>query len=160
MKDLRSLIVAALVVASPLRTYAMKTKISAANMTTLLASDHLTIAKNNAPVFFFGEVAFEQPPYPKYPPCMPVWAYGGGNPLGPDTYSSDKRTPPVARCGGQDVGCNCRNPPPPVGQASGAFPTYYTVKTCSGNSPPDIRVNYNIFYQKDGTSPGKLGHDW
>ena len=161
MKVSYSRIIAVSVVAvSPLCTYAIKTQISAANMTTYLTSDHLSIAKNNAPVFFFGEASIQLVPSPVYPPCIPVWAYGGGNPLGPDTYQSDKRTPPVARCAGEDVGCNCRNPPQPVGQASGAFPIYYTIKSCPNNSPPDIRVNYNMFYQKDGISPGKLGHDW
>ena len=139
---------------------AIKTEISDANMTNLLKSDHLTLAKNNAPVWFFGQEGTTA--IFKEPPCIPCWAYSGTDPLalGPDVYNSESRTKPVARCVYPKVGCGCRNPPQPVGQASGAWPIYYTIKECPLNNPPDIRVNYNVFYQKDGISPGKLGHDW
>ena len=150
---------ACLLVISPFLSHAVKTQISDTDMTNLLANDRLTLAKTNAPVWFFGQEGTGTPT--PHPPSIPVWSYAGVNAAtGPDVYQFDQRTPPADRCNWPDVGCGCRNPPSKIHQATGSWPIYFTVVDCKLNPPRDIRVVYNVFYQKDGLSSSLYGHDW
>ena len=125
------------------------TQISDDDMNTLLSSNSVDLANRYAPVWFFGQ-AMDQPP------CYPTWAFGG-SPDTPDAYDGST-TPPAAQCDYPDVGCNCRNPGVDIGNTGPAFPVYYTFGKCNDT---DVRVVYNLFYEKDGaTFEGiETGHD-
>lgn len=126
------------------------TQITDAEMTDLLNEGGVDLANRYAPIWFFGQAEDE-------PPCYPTWAYGG-SPTTNDTYDSSHKTAAGAQCEYPDVGCNCRNPGVSIGNAGPAFPIYYTFKKCNDS---DVRVVYNLFYQKDGAKVGLIqtGHD-
>jgi hypothetical protein len=128
------------------------TQITDDEMNSLLDAGAVDLADRYAPLFFFGQ-AMNQPP------CYPTWAFGG-SPSTPDVYDDAHKTPPAAQCEYPDVGCNCRNPGVPIGNAGPAFPIYYTFQRCNET---ELRVVYNLFYEKDGaTVVGvvETGHDY
>lgn len=103
------------------------------------------LAISYGPVWNFG-----QPKLPGYsPPCYPTWAFGGPTAALNDTYSRDYQTPGAPLCPYPDVGCECRNPGTPIGTEGGPFPIYYTYNRCSAS---EVRVIYNVYYEKDGAS--------
>lgn len=127
------------------------TSISDDDMTGYLNDGAADLAFLYAPMWFFGQ-AMDQPP------CYPVWAFSG-NVSTPDVYDSDHQTPPAAQCEYPDVGCGCRLPDVPIGNAGPEFPIYYTFTQCNSS---EVRVAYNLFYQKDGAKVVDLvntGHD-
>ncbi|KAL7945183.1 hypothetical protein V8C42DRAFT_324838 [Trichoderma barbatum] len=116
--------------------------ISDSDMNNLLNAGGVELAMRAQPMWFFGQ-AMNQPP------CIPTFATQNG-----------VQTPSSGLCAYPNVGCNCRTPGVPIVNRSPSFPTYYSYQKCSDNN---IRVQYSLFYQKDGTSPqGILGHpyDW
>ncbi|KAJ6007382.1 hypothetical protein N7540_011358 [Penicillium herquei] len=129
------------------------TKISDDDMNSLLDSGGLDLANRYAPIWFFGQ-AMNQPP------CYPIWAFSG-SPTKPDTYSNVSKTPAAPQCEYPNVGCHCRNPGVNIGNPGPAFPIYYTFQRCNET---EIRVVYNLFYEKDGAKVGfiETGHnyDW
>lgn len=127
------------------------TSISDDEMTSLLNAGGVDLANRYAPLWFFGQ-AMNQPP------CYPTWAFGG-SPTTPDTYDLAHQTPPAPQCEYPDVGCNCRNPGVPIGNPGPAFPIYYTYERCNDT---EVRVVYNLFYEKDGAEVADLidtGHN-
>ncbi|KAJ5303809.1 uncharacterized protein N7443_003469 [Penicillium atrosanguineum] len=123
-------------------------------MNSLLDAGAVDLADRYAPMWFFGQ-AMDQPP------CYPTWAFGG-SPSTPDIYDNAHMTPPAAQCEYPDVGCNCRNPGVAIGNPGPAFPVYYTFQRCNDT---EVRVVYNLFYEKDGATVAGLvqtGHnyDW
>lgn len=108
-------------------------------MGSLLDAGGVDLAHRYAPMWFFGQ-ALNQPP------CYPTWTYGG-SPNTADVYDDAHKTPGAPQCDYPDVGCNCRNPGVGVGNAGPAFPVYYTYQRCSDT---EVRVVYNLFYEKDG----------
>ncbi|CAM1504440.1 Fc.00g020310.m01.CDS01 [Cosmosporella sp. VM-42] len=139
MAILRSLLLAATVVLTALAV----TPVSDSDMTNLLNEGGVSLAMKAQPMWFFGQ-AMNQPP------CIPAWA----------TTSDGKQTPSAALCGWPNTGCNCKVPGVGIGNPSPDFPVYYTYAKCNGN---EVRVAYNLFYEKDGFTPdGTFGHryDW
>ncbi|KAJ5716636.1 hypothetical protein N7493_008547 [Penicillium malachiteum] len=129
------------------------TKISDDEMKYLLDSGGLDLANRYAPMWFFGQ-ALNQPP------CYPTWAFSG-SPTTSDTYNNASKTLAASQCEYPNVGCNCRNPGVEIGNPGPAFPIYYTFKQCNET---EVRVVYNLFYEKDGAEVGfiETGHnyDW
>ncbi|RFU75802.1 hypothetical protein TARUN_6444 [Trichoderma arundinaceum] len=105
------------------------TPISDSDMNNLLNAGGVELAMRAQPMWFFGQ-AMNQPP------CIPTFATING-----------QQTPSVGLCAYPNVGCNCRQPGVPIVNASPSFPTYYTYQKCSDTT---IRVQYSLFYQKDG----------
>lgn len=132
------------------RLTAAATQLSDDEMTSLLNAGGVELADRYAPIWFFGQAQ-------KQPPCYPTWAFGG-SPSTPDVYDSAHKTPPAPQCQYPDVGCKCRNPGVGIGNPGPAFPIYYTYKRCSDT---EVRVVYNLFYQKDGAEVVGIetGHD-
>lgn len=126
------------------------TQIPDKEMTSLLRSGGADLAQRYAPMWFFGQAE-------KEPPCYPTWAYGG-SPTKGDVYDDGHKTKPAGQCEYPNVGCKCRNPDVDIGNAGPAFPIYYTFRRCSDT---EVRVVYNLFYEKDGANFGviKTGHD-
>ncbi|KAL8829941.1 MAG: hypothetical protein Q9170_005962 [Blastenia crenularia] len=130
-------------------------------MRNYLESDHAGLARLNAPVFFFGQNE-HQPPCPI---SIPTWAYQG-SPTTPDIYDKNHQTKPAKRCMYSNVGCDCRKPDISIGHAAPEFPVYYTLRKCSDT---EVRVTFNLFYEKDGAIcfaigpvhpvPFDVGHD-
>ncbi len=90
-------------------------------------------------MWFFGQAMNE-------PPCYPTAALDG----------SGNQMPSSSLCDYPNVGCGCRNPGVGIGNQGPSFPVYYSYQKCSAS---EVRVAYNLFYQKDGTKPsGLLGH--
>ncbi|PTB37856.1 hypothetical protein M441DRAFT_148598 [Trichoderma asperellum CBS 433.97] len=119
------------------------TPISDSDMTNLLNAGGVELAMRAQPMWFFGQ-AMNQPP------CIPTFA----------TQPDNSQTPSAALCAYPNVGCNCRNPGVPITNPSPSFPTYYSYEKCNATT---IRIQYSLFYEKDGTQPqGILGHpyDW
>lgn len=115
------------------------TPVSDSDMTALLNQGGVNLAIRAAPMFFFGQ-AMNQPP------CYPTFAID----------SSGAQTPSGEPCAWNNAGCNCRTPGVGIGNPGPSFPVYYTYQKCSDT---EIRVAYNLFYQKDGFSPdGVFGH--
>lgn len=107
------------------------------------------LAYRYAPLWFFGQAQDQ-------PPCYPTWAFGG-SPTTADVYDEDHKTPAVSQCDYPDVGCKCRNPDIEIGNPGPAFPVYYTYRRCNET---EIRVVYNLFYEKDGADfVIHTGHD-
>lgn len=104
-------------------------------------------------IFFFSEALNKVPSYP-------TWAFSGSL-SAPDTYLPQFQTAPGAQCQYPDVGCNSRNPGVPKGQQSPEFPIYFTWSRCGEN---EVRVVYNLYYQKDGATflfiETGHNHDW
>ena len=118
------------------------TRIDDATMTGLLNDGGTGLAMSYSPVWNFG-----QPSNPGHsPPCYPTWTFGG-SPDAPDIYDSSHQTPGVNGCRYPDVGCGCRNPGVPIDNIGPPFPIYYTYAMCSNS---EVRVIYNLFYEKDG----------
>lgn len=115
------------------------TQITDDNMASLLSQGGAELADRYAPMWFFGQ-ALNQPP------CYPTWAFGG-SPTSNDVYDSSHKTPAAAQCEYPDVGCKCRNPGVAINNRAPDFPIYYTFKRCSDT---EVRVAYNLFYEKDG----------
>jgi hypothetical protein len=87
-----------------------------------------------------------------HPDCYPTWAF----------LPNGTRTPPAPLCNWPDTSCGCRTPLSEgvqPGNPGPQFPIYFSVKQCSEN---DIRVAYNLFYEKDGfaVGMGSNGHPW
>lgn len=121
-------------------------------METLLNDGGVGLAMSYAPVWNFGQPQ-NQAGYS--PPCYPTWAFEG-SPTTNDTYDLAHQTPGAGLCPYPDVGCSCRNPGVPVGTEAPPFPIYYTYERCSST---EVRVLYNLFYEKDGASGAiKTGH--
>ncbi|KAJ9248526.1 hypothetical protein C8Q69DRAFT_480604 [Paecilomyces variotii] len=129
------------------------TQISDSDMNGLLDAGGVDLADRYAPLWFFGQAQNQ-------PPCYPTWAFGG-SPNSSDIYDSSHQTPAAPQCEYPNVGCYCRNPGVGIGNPGPAFPIYYTYQKCNDS---DIRVVYNLFYQKDGAQFGAIatGHnyDW
>ncbi|KAB8075779.1 hypothetical protein BDV29DRAFT_171251 [Aspergillus leporis] len=115
------------------------TQITNDQMNTFLGQGGAELAYRYAPLWFFGQAL-------NHPPCYPTWAFGG-SPTTNDVYDSNHKTPAAAQCEYPDVGCKCRNPGVEIGNAGPKFPIYYTSKKCSDT---EVRVVYNLFYEKDG----------
>ncbi|KAJ5104338.1 hypothetical protein NUU61_001685 [Penicillium alfredii] len=126
-------------------------QISDDEMGSLLDAGSVDLADRYAPVWFFGQARDQ-------PPCYPTWAFGG-SPSSPDVYDNDHKTPAAAQCDYPDVGCKCRNPDVDTGNPGPAFPVYYTYSRCNDS---DVRVVYNLFYEKDGAEFVGIdtGHDY
>lgn len=105
------------------------TPISDSDMNDLLNEGGVSLAMKAAPMFFFGQ-ALNQPP------CIPTFATQNG-----------QQTPSAGLCDWPDAGCNCRTPGVPIGNPSPSFPVYYSYEKCTDRS---IRVQYSLFYEKDG----------
>ncbi|PCG94254.1 Necrosis inducing protein [Penicillium occitanis (nom. inval.)] len=128
------------------------TSITDDEMTTYLNDGAADLAYNYAPMWFFGQALDE-------PPCYPVWAFGG-NVSTPDIYDAAHQTPPAPQCEYPDMGCGCRQPDVPINNPGPAFPIYYTFDQCNAT---EVRVAYNLFYQKDGAEVVGVvdtGHDY
>ncbi|KAJ9232764.1 hypothetical protein DTO169E5_7324 [Paecilomyces variotii] len=129
------------------------TQINDSDMNGLLDAGGVDLADRYAPLWFFGQAQNQ-------PPCYPTWAFGG-SPNSSDIYDSSHQTPAAPQCEYPNVGCYCRNPGVGIGNPGPAFPIYYTYQKCNDS---DIRVVYNLFYQKDGAQFGAIatGHnyDW
>lgn len=126
------------------------TQITDDEMTSLLNAGGADLANLYAPLWFFAQAE-------NHPPCYPTWAFGG-SPDTSDTYDAAHKTPAAAQCQYPNVGCNCRNPGVATGNPGPAFPVYYTFKQCNET---EVRVVYNLFYEKDGATFGVIqtGHD-
>jgi hypothetical protein len=127
------------------------TSISNDEMNGFLTGNAVDLAVMYAPMWFFGQ-AMNQPP------CYPVWAFSG-NVSTPDTYDAAHQTPPAPQCEYPDVGCGCRQPDVAIKSPGPAFPIYYTFRQCND---AEVRVVYNLFYQKDGAEVAEViatGHD-
>jgi hypothetical protein len=110
-------------------------------MEDLLNSGGAILATIWAPIWMFAESQ-------NYPGCMPTWAFGGQpNQNNGDTYAADHQTPGAGSCFYPNVNCGCRIPNTPKGSKTPDFPVYYTYNRCSDN---EVRVSYNVFYEKDG----------
>ncbi|KAJ5500826.1 Necrosis inducing protein [Penicillium fimorum] len=120
-------------------------------MGSLLEAGGLDLADRYAPMWFFGQAQDQ-------PPCYPTWAFGG-SPETPDVYDDAHKTPGVGACEYPDVGCNCRQPGVDAGNPGPQFPIYYTYQQCTDS---EVRVAYNLFYEKDGANFGaiKTGHEY
>ncbi|KAK4465102.1 hypothetical protein QBC42DRAFT_283728 [Cladorrhinum samala] len=119
------------------------TPVSSAAMESLLNAGGVDLAYAAAPMFFFGQAMNK-------PPCYPTNA----------TTGQGTQTPSAALCDYPNVGCNCRQPGIAISNRGPSFPVYYTYSRCTS---AEIRVAYNLFYEKDGTNPDQLfGHryDW
>ncbi|RLL97596.1 hypothetical protein CFD26_105512 [Aspergillus turcosus] len=127
------------------------TQITDNEMNDLLSQGGVELADRYAPLWFFGQ-AMNQPP------CYPTWAFGG-SPASPDIYDDAHKTPAAPQCDYPNVGCNCRNPGVGIGNRGPAFPIYFTYKRCSDT---EVRVVYNLFYEKDGAEVVGIetGHDY
>ncbi|KAK5653960.1 hypothetical protein OQA88_7636 [Cercophora sp. LCS_1] len=103
------------------------------------------IAMASQPMWFFTQAM-------GHPTCYPTYAE--------DLYTREQRHP-AKLCEYPDTSCHCRQPGVEPGYKGPGFPVYYSTKRC-GES--EIRVAYNLFYQKDGFAPGEEngGHpyDW
>ena len=97
------------------------------------------LAYKYAPIWFFGQAQNQ-------PPCVPTWAFGG-SPTSKDIYDDAHKTAGAPQCQYPNVGCNCRNPGVAIGNPAPAFPIYHSIKQCSDTQ---VRIAYNVFYQKDG----------
>lgn len=125
-------------------------QISDDEMNSLLDAGGVDLADRYAPIWFFGQAQNQ-------PPCYPTWAFGG-SPDTADVYDDAHKTPAAAQCEYPNVGCNCRNPGVDIGNPGPAFPVYYTFQRCNDT---EVRVVYNLFYEKDGAKFGAIetGHD-
>lgn len=143
---LRSLASLALLASS----VAAVTQITDDDMNSLLDAGGADLANLYAPLWFFAQAEDQ-------PPCYPTWAFSG-SPDTPDTYDNASKTPAAAQCDYPNVGCNCRNPGVDTGNPGPAFPVYYTFQQCNET---EVRVVYNLFYEKDGATFGVIetGHD-
>jgi hypothetical protein len=132
------------------RQSAAVTQITNDQMNGLLSQGGAELADRYAPMWFFGQAL-------NHPPCYPTWAFGG-SPTSNDVYDSNHKTPPAAQCEYPDVGCKCRKPGVAIGNVGPEFPIYYTFKKCSDT---EVRVVYNLFYEKDGAKVGVIdtGHN-
>lgn len=118
------------------------TPIPDGKMTDLLNAGGVQLARAAQPMWFFGQSQNQ-------PPCYPAWAVWRG-----------QQSPGGEPCNFPDVGCNCRHPGINIGNPGPEFPIYYTYNKCNSN---EIRVAYNIFFEKDGYAfLGLAGHryDW
>ncbi|KAF7557395.1 hypothetical protein G7Z17_g649 [Cylindrodendrum hubeiense] len=116
------------------------TQLSDSTLQDLLNQGGSILAETYGPVWNFDAVATN-------PSCYPTWAFGGNpNQHNGDVYDSDHQSPGGDECQYPNVGCNCRT----VGASSRKgpqFPIYYTYNKCSDS---EVRVSYNLFYEKDG----------
>ncbi len=97
------------------------------------------IALAAGPMWFFGQ-AMNQPP------CYPTNA----------TTASGGQVPSAGLCDWPNTGCNCRKPGVSISNPGPSFPVYYTYQKCTST---EIRIAYNLFYEKDGFNPNKIfGH--
>lgn len=126
------------------------THFSDGQMQSYLQGRGVDLAVAYAPLWFFGAALHENP-------CIPDWAYGG-SPTQPDTYDQSHLTPPAKQCEYPNVGCNCRNPDVGFNHPTPAFPVYFSYRQCNSS---EVRVAYNLFYQKDGAKAGPIetGHN-
>nr|XP_036587773.1 uncharacterized protein CTRU02_02689 [Colletotrichum truncatum]KAF6798715.1 hypothetical protein CTRU02_02689 [Colletotrichum truncatum] len=118
------------------------TPLTDSQMTTLLNEGGVGLAMAAQPMWFFGQ-AMNQPP------CIPTWA-----------ISNNQQTPGSDLCAWPNAGCNCRKPGVGIVNQAPEFPVYYSYNKCNDR---EVRVAYNLFYEKDGFTPsGVLGHkyDW
>lgn len=128
------------------------TQLSDDQMESFLGQGGVELADRYAPMWFFGQAL-------NHPPCYPTWAFGG-SPTSNDVYDSNHKTPAAPQCEYPDVGCKCRNPGVAINNAGPDFPIYYTFKRCSDT---EVRVVYNLFYEKDGAKVAGIidtGHDY
>jgi hypothetical protein len=112
-------------------------------MKQYLSSGGVNLAVAAAPMWFFGQAM-------KQPPCYPREAVD----------PSGKQTPSAALCAWPNAGCHCRNPGVGIGHAGPSFPVYFSFSKCTDT---EVRVAYNLFYEKDGfQTAGINGHayDW
>ncbi|KAK3329278.1 hypothetical protein B0H66DRAFT_17938 [Apodospora peruviana] len=119
------------------------TPVSDNAMNGLLNAGGVDLAYAAAPMWFFGQSQ-------NRPPCYPTNA----------TTAGGQQTPSAALCDHPNVGCNCRQPGVGITNPGPPFPVYYTYQKCNSS---EVRVAYNLFYEKDGVNPeGLLGHryDW
>ncbi|KAK4231670.1 hypothetical protein QBC38DRAFT_465262 [Podospora fimiseda] len=119
------------------------TPIPSLTMESLLNEGGISLALLAQPMFFFGQAM-------NRPPCYPTNA----------TTAIGTQTPSVGLCDYPNVGCNCRQPGIGISNPGPSFPVYYSYNRCT---PTEIRVVYNLFYEKDGTTPDQIfGHryDW
>lgn len=126
------------------------TQIPDDEMNTLLDQGGVELADRYAPMWFFGQSQNQVP-------CYPTWAFGG-SPTAPDTYDDAHKTPPAGQCQYPGVGCKCRSPDVELGNPGPDFPIYYTYQKCGD---AEVRMVYNLFYEKDGAQLGAInsGHD-
>ncbi|KAM0244030.1 hypothetical protein ACHAP5_006694 [Fusarium lateritium] len=109
-------------------------------MTDWLNAGGVQIAMAAQPMWFFGQSL-------NHPPCYPTRAIQKNN----------KQTPSGGLCPWPNAGCNCRNPGVGIGNRGPKFPIYYTYNKCKEN---EIRVAYNIFFEKDGFWISGHPYDW
>ncbi|KAG2026395.1 hypothetical protein GB937_001905 [Aspergillus fischeri] len=133
------------------RLAAAVTQITDNEMSNLLSQGGVELADRYAPLWFFGQAQNQ-------PPCYPTWAFGG-SPTSSDIYDDAHKTPAAPQCDYPNVGCRCRNPGVGIGNRGPAFPIYFTYKRCSDT---EVRVVYNLFYEKDGAEVIGIdtGHDY
>ncbi|OBT60811.1 hypothetical protein VE03_09809 [Pseudogymnoascus sp. 23342-1-I1] len=124
-----------------------------AQLNAYLSAGGQDLAYAYAPVFFFSQSQKQVPTYP-------TWAFRG-SPDTPDIYDLAHQTVPAPQCQYPNVGCNSRNPGVPINNQGPRFPIYFTTKKCSDT---EVRVVYNLYYQKDGAKVLFVDtgheHDW
>jgi hypothetical protein len=115
------------------------TPIPDSTMTSMINAGGVDLALAAAPMWFFGQALDE-------PPCYPTFA----------TDSSGNQVPSSPLCDYPDTGCSCRNPGVAIANPGPSFPVYFSFRQCNST---EVRVAYNLFYQKDGFNPdGVFGH--
>ncbi len=128
-----------LVGASLLSTALAVTSYPDGTMTSWLNAGGVDLAVAAAPMWFFGQALNK-------PPCYPTNA----------TTASGAQTPSAGLCDWPNAGCNCRTPGVGIGNQGPAFPVYYSYQKCNATQ---VRIAYNLFYEKDGFVPqGVFGH--
>ncbi|CAG7557550.1 unnamed protein product [Fusarium equiseti] len=99
-------------------------------MNDWLDAGGIPLAMAAQPMWFFGQSQNQ-------PPCYPTRAIQRG-----------KQAPGGALCAFPEVGGHCRTPGRKIANPGPDFPIYYTYNKCNND---EIRVAYNIFFDKDGT---------
>lgn len=113
--------------------------VSKQKMAELLEGDGVELARLAQPMWFFGQAVGR-------PPCYPTFA----------TDDNGRQTQFAVLCRYPNVGCDCRKPDVEIGNEGPSFPVYFSFRQCNET---DVRIAYNLFYEKDGFLPdGINGH--
>jgi len=105
---------------------------------SVFTSDPLTAVKAAAPLWHFDEKT-----------CFPTAATQADGSQTPNITNDD-----CAILDSLDAGCPVQAPQTQQEQLSTSFPTYYTIRQCSGDN--SWRIVYDVFFQKDTGHP----YDW
>ncbi|KAK0657773.1 hypothetical protein B0T16DRAFT_315062 [Cercophora newfieldiana] len=140
---MRALLRSAAICACLLNVALAVTPVDGESMSKMVKAGGANLALAAQPMWFFSRAKGN-------PSCYPTSAI--------DAHGSQKPAAPL--CAYPDTGCGCRQAGVKVGRPGPRFPVYYSFKQCNET---ELRVAYNLFYEKDGCSPeGLAGHpyDW